>query len=457
MRIKKISIKISLYFLIATLLIEGILFFSLYTNLVQSRVNEEINALLARGNSHRDVLQKNFDSTTVKHVALMESEGSTSVIITSSTRETIAQSKKVTDGMKNHLLHEMPIPHKGSVIEKHWKTSEYICTVSPIKINNQVKGYVYMFLGTGSIKSLINHLTHQFLISGAIILAVTIITMIGLSKLIATPLVHMKEAAQKMSSGDLTVSLNVKGYDEIGELSNAIQQLANDLKFMKNERSEFLASVAHELRTPLTFVKGYADIAMRESITVEERNNYLSIIKEESEHITDLVKNLFDLAQMEKHSFQITKLRCNLYDLSAKTIDRLRPAYKNKNIKLSFTCPKNLFAQIDQQRFEQVLINLLNNSYRHAYEGSTISVIIQPLSNFIQIEVKDEGEGIPPEDVPYIFNRFYRVDKSRTRSTGGIGLGLAIVKEIIELHNGSIYASSILSKGTTISIQLPIE
>lgn len=452
---KRISVKIGYYFLISSLLVESFLFLLLYFSLVNSRVNEEVDALLARGNSHRDVLEKSFNPETISHVALMESEAKTKVVITSKTGDILAASKNVDSPMKRHLKNNMPVSPKGIIIEKHWRTSNYICTVSPIIIDHQIKGYVYMFLGTDTIKSLVNHMKNQFLIAGVITFLITVITMFLLSKVLTIPLIRMKEATKKLSTGDLSVSLNIKSKDEIGELASSIQQLANDLDYFKKERNNFLASVAHELRTPLTYVKGYAEIALRDNLSYGDRQKYLLIIKEEAEHLTRLVQNLFELAQLEQHTFKIEKEKTNLCDFLTKVITKIEPAYLDKNLKIMLSCPSNVTVHIDQQRFEQVLVNLLNNAYRHSPNNSIIRVNVDFDPNTIKMMIKDEGEGIPSEDLPHIFERFYRVDKSRTRATGGSGLGLAIVKEIVELHGGQITIKSKLNQGTTVIIHLP--
>lgn len=454
---KHISIKIGFYFLISTLLIEALLFFLLYFSLVNTRVDEEVDALLARGNSHRDVLQNNFDPETISHVALMESEAKTRVVITTETGKILAKSANVDKAMEKHLKNTMEhVPTNGTVIEKHWRSSNYICTVSPIKIQGKNKGFVYMFLGTDSIRTLIDHLTDQFIIIGAITFFLTVITVFLLSKILTIPLVYMKKATKKMSKGDLSVSLNIRRKDEIGELADSILQLAHDLDYIKKERGEFLASVAHELRTPLTYVKGYADIALRNNLSLEERHKYLSIIKEETEHLTNLVEDLFELAQMEHHNFIIDKQETNLSEFLNNVVKKIQPAYIDKNIRIVWSCPQSLTLALDTQRFEQVMINLCNNAYRHSYKDSEINIRVNKEINNVKISISDQGEGIPEKDIPYIFERFYRVDKSRTRSSGGSGLGLSIVKEIVELHGGTVTIESKPNDDTTVNIKIPI-
>ncbi|EOA3903953.1 HAMP domain-containing sensor histidine kinase [Bacillus cytotoxicus] len=455
---KRISVQLGFYFLIVTLLIESVLFILLYYSLVNTRVNEEMHALLKRGNSHRDVLEKYFDSQTISHVALMESEAETTAVITNTDKKVLAKSNYIDSTIKMYIT-EMNIrpSHNGTIIENHWKTSNYICTVSPIVIGKKVQGYVYMFLGTNSIKQMVNGLTKQFMIAGLITFLLTVITIFLLSRLLTKPLLRMKHATEKVSRGDLSISLSTSRNDEIGELASAIQTLANDLHYMKKERSEFLASVAHELRTPLTYVKGYAEIAQKHTTQPTEREKYLSIIKEEADYITNLVQDLFVLAQMEKHNFLIEAKSIDLEKFLNRIVTKVNGIYIQKHLTVSLTCPPSLFIILDERRFEQVIMNILNNAYRHSAEYSMITITVTTYLSHIKISIQDTGEGIPPEDIPHIFERFYRVDKARSRATGGTGLGLAIVKEIVELHDGHITVSSKLNEGTCFTITLPRE
>jgi signal transduction histidine kinase len=322
-------------------------------------------------------------------------------------------------------------------------------------VAGKTEGYVYMFLGTESIEEMVNGLTRQFIIAGVITFLLTAITIFLLSRLLTKPLLHMKQATEKMSKGDLSVSLTTTRNDEIGELADSIQTLANDLHYMKTERSEFLASVAHELRTPLTYVRGYADIALKESTPPEQRLRYLSIIKDESDYITNLVQDLFSLAQMEKHNFFIQVKEVHLHTFLTRMTEKVNAMYKERHITVSFTCPPSLLVNLDEQRFEQVVVNILNNAYRHSKEHSHIHISVTEEHKRISINIEDAGEGIPPEDLPHIFDRFYRVDKARSRATGGTGLGLSIVKEIIELHGGNITVTSEIDHGSCFTISLP--
>ena len=457
MRLKrksKLATKLGLFFLTSILLLEGILFLVLYFGFLNERIMAETDALLARGNSHRDVLEKHFDRETMEHVALMESEAETQVIITDERNSVLVHSNTVTSMIRTTLSSSSPLPVSGDIVEGDWGNEPYVMTGSPIVVNDELVGNVYMILDTKSIREVRDHLTTQFLIISGLALFLTVITIIYLSKMITRPLIEMKVATQQMSTGDHNVSLKVDRNDELGELAKGIQSLSDDLLRLKNDRNDFLANIAHELRTPLTYLNGYADIAQREELSSIERNTYLSIIKEESENLTSLVRDLFDMAKMDQQGFVINREQVELCSLIHQVREKVRPAFEDKGIDLIVSCQNKIHLDIDSTRFSQVILNLLDNALHYSELGKTVLIEAQSIQSDVIVKVIDEGEGIPEKDLPFIFERLYRVDKSRSRKYGGSGLGLAIAKEIIEKHGGSIKAESQKGKGTTITIVL---
>lgn len=452
----KLSFKIGLLFFVFILVIETFLFFILYTNLVNDRVEEVMNSLLARGNTHRDVLEDHFDQPTLEHVGIMESASEFIVIITDEKGEIIISSDPVEQEMINVVEHtnDEEIPTEGKIVEDKWSEGNYIVTDSPITISGEHKGHVFMFADTGYVKRTVDQLSNQFLIISFITVLLTIITIFILSRFITQPLIKMKEKTEQLSKGKHNVALHIKRKDELGELANSITKLSQELKELKQARNEFLASVSHELRTPLTYIKGYADIINRQGTSEEEIKGYVEIIREETEQLTVLIKNLFELAKIDQNNFRIRREQVNLCELIQRINERIRPALAEKKISLHVNCLDEIKAYIDPKRFQQVLINILDNAKKHSKEGSKILIEVKQTDQYFIITTTDEGEGIPAEDLPYIFDRLYRVEKSRSRQSGGTGLGLAISKEIIESHGGSIEAKSKIGQGTSIIIKL---
>lgn len=451
----KISIKLGLWFFICIFIIETCSMVYLHRNVIHSLVNEELSSLKARGNSHRDVLEMSSDNATLHHIGLMESQTDTEVVITNTDGDVLESSKAIDDDMKKILSKATyDIPRNGLILQSNLKNEKYIATVSSFDGGKENQGYVYMFKSKNQIHHFISQLNNHFILAALLILFFMLITIFFLSRALTKPLVSMKEATSKLSIGDFSVSLPVTSNDEIGELSKSIQTLANDLNYLKKERNEFLASISHELRTPLTYIKGYADIGRRDTLDETERINYLNIIHEEADHVSDLLQELFELAKIDQNEFSISKERTNICLFLQSIYGKVLPAFKSRGIHLELTCNKDYFVEIDPIRFEQVLLNLLDNALKYSKENTTTRLEVLQENNNLIIFIKDQGKGIPSDDLPYIFDRLYRVDKSRSRLTGGFGLGLAIVKEIVEAHNGVISAESQDGKGTCIKILL---
>ncbi|WP_309487127.1 HAMP domain-containing sensor histidine kinase [Bacillus sp. ISL-4] len=421
--------------------------------MIHSRVNQELDSLKARGNSHRDVLEITYSGSTLQHIGLMESHNDTDVVITDTRGDILISSEKVNGGMKKILAKNLPqVPRKGLIIQSRWKDERYIATVTPFISDEENKGYVYMFKDTREVKDLIAQLNRHFLLATALLLFFMLVIIYFLSKALTRPLIAMKEATTKLSKGNFSVAVPVRSHDELGELAQSIQSLADELNYLKKERNEFLASISHELRTPLTYIKGYADVARRRDLDDSERSRYLEIIHDESERLNRLLDELFNMARMDLNTFTISKETVQLSSFLRNIHEKVLPAFTNERIQLNLECKDDLFIHIDPSRFEQVILNLLDNALKYSNEYTVTTIKATECLGRISISIIDQGVGIPPEDIPHIFDRLYRVEKSRARDTGGFGLGLSIVKQLVEIQGGTISVKSDLKQGTCFTI-----
>lgn len=228
-------------------------------------------------------------------------------------------------------------------------------------------------------------------------------------------------------------------------------------------RKDFVANVSHELRTPLSMLQGYSEALVDDiAATPEERKELAQIIHDESLRMGRLVKDLLDLARMEAGHLELRFREFELEPLLQRVHRKFSALCKERGITLYVTMPVTEITLrcADEDRLEQVLTNLLDNAVRHTPSGSWIAVKAEGVTEYgkpyLHIRIEDAGQGIPQEDLPYIFERFYKADKARTRgTTGGTGLGLAIVKNIVDSHQGTIYAESEIGKGTAFTIRIP--
>lgn len=269
------------------------------------------------------------------------------------------------------------------------------------------------------------------------------------------PFEEIIRTAEAIENGDLTARVTEKENHSINRLMRTFNRMADGIQQADYQRKSLTADIAHELRTPLQVIQGYIEGIIDKVYTADDAT--LNIMLDETKLLTRLIDDLQTLSSAELGELTLYKEQILIGDFLSDLIVSFNPKAIEESVLLSFTSPENMTILADNQRLSQVMINLLANSFRHVSKGGKINIIAQELDNeFIQIEVIDNGEGISEEDLPYIFDRFYRADKARSRKSGGAGLGLSIAKQIIELHKGKINVESEIGKGTTFIILLPI-
>jgi two-component system phosphate regulon sensor histidine kinase PhoR len=225
----------------------------------------------------------------------------------------------------------------------------------------------------------------------------------------------------------------------------------SEIRRLERVRAEFVANVSHELKTPVTAVKGFAETllegALYNSRACEE---FVSIIGEEAERLNRLINDLLSLSRIESREMKLQLEPLELGPEIKQIVDKIKPRFQKKELALSVTAPGHpVVALADRDRLEQVLLNLLENSLMYTPSGGRVEVGVQESEGMVVVSVSDTGIGIPPDDLPRIFERFYRVDRARSRKLGGTGLGLAIVKHIVDAHGGRVWVESEVGKGST--------
>ena len=228
---------------------------------------------------------------------------------------------------------------------------------------------------------------------------------------------------------------------------------------LEKMRSDFIANVSHELRTPISMLQGYTEAILDGVVTSEEeRNEMIRIIYDEAQRMGRLVTDLLDLARMSAGFITLDKDEVPAVASIERMTNKFAQVAKEKKVHLQYDSQvdEQLWIQIDEDRIEQVLTNLIDNAIRHTPEGQSVTVRLTEVQSYLRVDVQDTGVGIPEADLPYVFERFYKADKARTRSKGGTGLGLAIAKNIVEAHEGNITVTSKQNVGTTFTFYLPI-
>ncbi|URN94495.1 MAG: cell wall metabolism sensor histidine kinase WalK [Candidatus Pristimantibacillus lignocellulolyticus] len=236
-----------------------------------------------------------------------------------------------------------------------------------------------------------------------------------------------------------------------------VLQDVSAIRRLERMRSEFVANVSHELKTPIAAVKGFAETLLGGAVKDEETTrSFLQIIYDESERLNRLIGDILELSKIESRRAPLMLTPVDINEFMCNTIAILEVSAIRKNIHVNMTSPEEFYMEADEDRLRQILVNLLSNAINYTPEGGTINIVIsETKEENILISISDTGIGIPEKDLPRIFERFYRVDKARSRISGGTGLGLSIVKHLVELHKGTISVSSTVGVGTKFTIELP--
>lgn len=276
-----------------------------------------------------------------------------------------------------------------------------------------------------------------------------------LSRQLLAPLQALGAAATRLGRGDLTQRAPASGPKEIRELADSFNLMAESLQEAELHRRNLVADVAHELRTPLFNIQGYLE-AIKDGL-LEPDQATIDTIHRQVLHLGTLVEDLRLLAQAEGGVLHLDRQPDSLDDVARRAVEGCRVRAEAKGLKLIYVAGEGLPpVSIDRLRIAQVIGNLLENAIQYTETDGTITVRTHANGpNWVTLSVEDDGEGIPPEALPLVFERFYRVDPSRARSTGGTGLGLTIAKQLVEAHGGSITAESNYGRGTTVSFTLP--
>ena len=276
------------------------------------------------------------------------------------------------------------------------------------------------------------------------------------AKRIINPFVDMNHIVQCYSKGDFSQRIPVQGKDEASQLGRSFNEMADQLKNLEVTRQSFVANVSHELRSPLTSMKGFLEAMMDGTIPPEEHDHYIDIVLSETRRMTAMVNDLLDLARIESGIITVNYEVFDINELIRRTLITFEARISEKQMELDVRfANEQSFVYADSNQISQVLRNLIDNAIKYSPEGRTLLVSTYALRKEVYVTIRDTGVGIPAEDVPHIFDRFYKVEKAHTPSPQvGSGLGLAIVKKIIEAHGQSITVKSARGKGTQFTFTL---
>lgn len=328
----------------------------------------------------------------------------------------------------------------GGIYDKHYYSVGKILKSSA----GTPVGYIFASMeATVPLTTFMQDILRMFLISSIAMLLMAIVIIYFVTHQMVRPLKQMSEAAQEFGNGDFTKRLTVESYDEIGQLAMSLNNMAQSLSTLETMRRSFMSNVSHELKTPMTTIGGFIDGILDGTIPPEKHKYYLRIVSDEVKRLAQLVRSMLNLAQVEAGEMELKPERVDMVDTICQTLFSLEQQIDAKQLEIRGLDHDKVFVDADQGLIHQVVYNLTENAIKFSNPGGYIEFTFQKSGNRTMIGVKNSGEGLSKEEIPRVFDRFYKTDRSRGLDKNGVGLGLNIVRSIINLHGGEIIVRSV--------------
>ena len=429
-------------------------------------------------NKERELLVRSRELATIVSPILLKQEDPRSVIVSFNQADRILGTEfwvmdkngKVLAAAADHLycegntLESTDLNHlKQGHVSLTRGQSQYfkeavIRVATPILNKKELLGAVILYAPVAGVNETTSKMIQIYV--GAAVLGFIIAALLGLliARRITKPVLEASYVASKIAEGNFEERVRVLSQDELGTLGDAINNMTERLAKSERLRRDFIANVSHELRSPLTSVQGFIDALLENRASDEqERGKYLNIIQTETNRLGKLVNDLLEISRFESEGIIFDMGPFPISNVINRAVASLKPQLDEKKIYVRTALPKELpQCYGDEDRIEQVIHNLLANAIRYSPEEGKILISCRVADEEIYVEVADNGPGIPAEELTMVWERFYRVDKDRSRRKGGTGLGLAIVSEIIKKHGGRVTVESDTGEGAAFGFTLPL-
>ena len=331
-----------------------------------------------------------------------------------------------------------------------------VYTAIPVYSGDVYFGSVVVAEVYEGLDALMSETTMTLVVTSLWILLVALAAVYIISRKLTQPIRKMNYAAKKMAKGDFSTKIEVRGRDEIAELSRSFNEMAKSLANLEKMRSSFISDVSHELRTPMTTIGGFIDSILAGAIPPEKERYYLELVSSEIGRLSRLVSSLLEISRLESGAKKFKSDEFDVCEMARRIIISNEQRLEEKNLDVVFECEPeriNVFADFDS--IYRCFFNICDNAIKFAKEGGRYEVSVKEEGEHAVVSVYNEGVGIPVEDLPFVFERFYKSDKSRSLDKTGVGLGLFLVKSIIEAHGETIKCESESGKWCRFTFTLP--
>lgn len=336
---------------------------------------------------------------------------------------------------------------------------DYIQLTLPIvePASERIRGVILVSFSTKNLNLVEESVNYRAILLLMAIAICILIFSLTYSSILSKPLLKVTESIDEITRGDTDVSLALSTYSELVTVSDSFNKMTGYIREQDTARQEFVSNVSHELKTPLASMKVLSDsLLSQEGMPEELYREFLVDITDEIERMTKIINDLLSMVKTEKNTANMVISNINVNDLLEKLLKRLRPIAATRNIEVIYESYRPVMADIDEVKMSIALNNLIENAVKYNYDDGWVRVTLNADHKFFYVKIEDSGVGIPDEFQDKVFERFYRVDKARSRETGGTGLGLALTRNVVLLHRGSIKLYSKEKEGTTFTVRIPL-
>ncbi len=330
-----------------------------------------------------------------------------------------------------------------------------VCIPISEENSNQIAGYLFVSATSDDLRQFLSEMIKIFLISAVAVLLLTFIITYFVTLKMVRPLREMAVAAKKFGQGDFTSRIRIDSDDEIGQLAMAFNNMAKSLSNLESMRRSFVANVSHELRTPMTSIAGFIDGILDGTIAPEKQAHYLQIVSDEVKRLSRLVRSMLNLSRIEAGEMKVQTTQFNVLEVICETVFSFEQSINNKHLDIRGLDTEKVMVEADPDLIHQVVYNLIENAVKFVNDGGYLEFNFNVDGRMTYVGIRNSGEGLSKEEIPKVFDRFYKTDRSRGMDKNGVGLGLYLVRSIINLHGGDIIVKSTPGEFTEFVFSIP--
>lgn len=339
-------------------------------------------------------------------------------------------------------------------LENLYKTPHFtVC--QPVKTAEGTVGYLFVSADNEEQGAFVGSMLKIFLICAVTVLAVSFILTYFVTLKMVRPLREMSAAAKKFGQGDFTTRIRIDSDDEIGQLAMSFNNMARSLSELESMRRSFIANVSHELKTPMTSIAGFIDGILDGTIDPDQERHYLRIVSDEVKRLSRLVRSMLNLSRIEAGELKVQTTPFNILEIICETVFSFEQSIEQKNLDIRGLDTDKVMVDADPDLLHQVVYNLIDNAVKFVNPGGYLEFSFSVDANMTYVGIRNSGEGLSKEEIPRVFDRFYKTDRSRGVDKNGVGLGLYLVRSIINLHGGDIIVKSMQGEYTEFVFSVP--